>query len=359
MLSVYHHAVDEADEHPLRDEPRLGVQHALEELQIRSARVVAGDRVVGQLTQPTVARRVLERADADVRGRHARQDRARQGAGLAQDRLAGGDDGQRARGRDAQGVHRLADDRLTQHRAEHGLAVAAARERRPARALQVEVATPPRDVDELAEQQRAAVAQPRGVAAELVAGVGHRDRHRTRGNGAAREHVEIEGDAQLRRERLVVQHELRLRRRHGLPRHTQPFELVGECVLAALTAGVGQVLAVSRLGRPGLVLVVAVRAQPVAHAVGERRQAVAVPLLERVAGHRQAGSPALVGQDGDLVDQVWVQRPAAGDEPGDVPGVLAVEPDHDVLEPLPQVVTQLGVQAGCRLPGPREQRVVA
>src|SRR3546814_18865534 len=73
----------------------------------------------------------------------------------------------------------------------------------------------------------------------------------------------------------------------------------------------------------------------------------------------QAGGAARVGRDGDLWDQVRGQRPAAGDEPGDVPGVLAVEPDHGVVEPVPQVVTELGVQAGCRLPGPRQQRVVA
>src|SRR3546814_10608600 len=52
-------------------------------------------------------------------------------------------------------------------------------------------------------------------------------------------------------------------------------DVVGERVLAALAAGVGQVLAVARLGRPALVLVVAMGAQPVAHPVGERRQAVA------------------------------------------------------------------------------------
>ncbi|MBA74100.1 MAG: hypothetical protein CMO30_02265 [Tistrella sp.] len=113
------------------------------------------------------------------------------------------------------------------------------------------------------------------------------------------------------------------------------------------------------LGWPDLVLVVAVRAQPVADPVGERRQAVAVPLLERVNGQRQTGAPALVGQHGDLVDQMRVHGPAAGMRPETSPGVLAVEPDHDVLAPLPQVVTQLGVQAGCQLQGLRQQRVAA
>jgi hypothetical protein len=40
----------------------------------------------------------------------------------------------------------------------------------------VHVATAPVDVDDLSEQERAAVAEPGGVAAELVAGVGLGDR---------------------------------------------------------------------------------------------------------------------------------------------------------------------------------------
>jgi MFS family permease len=73
-------------------------------------------------------------------------------------------------------VHRLADQHLAQHRADRGLAVAAARERRAARALEGDVAAPAVAVDHLAEQQRAAVAELRREAAELVAGVGLGDR---------------------------------------------------------------------------------------------------------------------------------------------------------------------------------------
>jgi pyridinium-3,5-biscarboxylic acid mononucleotide sulfurtransferase len=54
--------------------------------------------------------------------------------------LAGGDHGERPGGGDAEGVHRLADEVLAQHRTDGGLAVAAAGERRAARALEVEVA---------------------------------------------------------------------------------------------------------------------------------------------------------------------------------------------------------------------------
>jgi hypothetical protein len=58
-------------------------------------------------------------------------------------RLAGGGHRQRARGRDAQRVHGLADEDLAQHRPDRRLAVAAARERRAARALERDVAPRP------------------------------------------------------------------------------------------------------------------------------------------------------------------------------------------------------------------------
>jgi hypothetical protein len=69
-----HDAVDEADVHPGRDERGLGLDHGLEERQVRAlgvtgVRVVAGDRVVGQAPQEVrvaLRRRVLERADAQV-----------------------------------------------------------------------------------------------------------------------------------------------------------------------------------------------------------------------------------------------------------------------------------------------------
>ena len=62
-----------------------------------------------------------------------------------------------------------------------------------------------------------------------------------------------------------------------------------------------------------------------------------MPLFERVAGQRGAGSAALVGQDCDLVDEVGVLGPAAGDDTGDVPDVFVVEPGDDVLEPGPDL----------------------
>ena len=136
------------------------------------------DDVVGELPHAVgVAARgeELEGADADVARRHARQHRAGQ-HGLAHHVLAGDDGGERARGRDAEREHRLADDVFAQHRAERGAAVAPARERRRARALELDVAADAVGVDDFAEQDGAAVAELRHEMAELVAGIGHRDR---------------------------------------------------------------------------------------------------------------------------------------------------------------------------------------
>ena len=72
--------------------------------------------------------------------------------------------------------HRLADDVFAQHRTERGAAVAPARERRRARALELDVAADAVPVDDLAEQDGAAVAELGHEMAELVAGIGHRDR---------------------------------------------------------------------------------------------------------------------------------------------------------------------------------------
>ena len=150
------------------DERRLRVDHALEEgevrvLRLRRVRVVAADRVVREPAhelRPPGHRRVLERADADV----ARGDAREHGTGqhrLAHDGLPRRDDGERPGGGDPERVHRLTDHVLAQHRADDRLAVAAACERRPPRALQVQVATTTVRIEDLAEQQRAAVAEAR------------------------------------------------------------------------------------------------------------------------------------------------------------------------------------------------------
>ena len=143
--------------------------------------MVAGDRVVGEPAQQVVVaggRRVLEAAHPQVAARHPREHGSRQQR-VPVNLATRGHDGEGPGGGDAQRVHCLADDVLTQHRADRGQTVAAPRERRGARTLQVKVTNVP-------VQQCASVAQPGDEPAELVSGVrlrhrrgtvGHRDAH--------------------------------------------------------------------------------------------------------------------------------------------------------------------------------------
>ncbi len=85
----------------------------------------------------------------------------------------------------AQREHRLADDIFAQHGAERGATVAAARERRRTRALELDVAAHAIPVDDLAEQDGPAVAELRHEMPELVPGIGHRDRLGADGNRLA------------------------------------------------------------------------------------------------------------------------------------------------------------------------------
>ena len=82
--------------------------------------------------------------------------------------------------------HRLADDVLAQHRAERGAAIAAAREARLARTFQLDIDAIAAGRDLLAQQDRAAVAEP-GEVAELVAGIRLRQRLGALRQGVARE----------------------------------------------------------------------------------------------------------------------------------------------------------------------------
>ena len=165
-----------------------------------------------------------------------------------------GDRRERARGRDAERRHRLADDVFAQHRTERRAAVAAARERRRARALELDVAPHARAIDHLAQQDGAAVAELRHEVAELVAGIGERDRLRAGGEAVAgqdldglrrRQHVGIE--AELAGQRLVDLDQARRRDRRriepGIEALRQPRIAVVEAQrparrpVAALRAG--------------------------------------------------------------------------------------------------------------------------
>lgn len=123
--------------------------------------MVAGDCMVGEAAQQVLVaggRGVLEAAHPQVAAGHPGQHGARQ-CGFAIHRAAGADHGQRPCRRDAQRVHRLADDVFAQHRSDGRQAVPAPGERCGSGAFQVDVAQPPVCVDELAEEQRAPVAQ--------------------------------------------------------------------------------------------------------------------------------------------------------------------------------------------------------
>jgi hypothetical protein len=161
------------------------------------------------------------------------QHRARQ-HGLAVHGLAGGDDGERTRRRDAERVHGLAHQGFAQHRPDGRLAVAAAGEGRPPRALESDVEAPALAIEDLAEQHGAAIAELRREASELVAGVGLGDRLRAFRHGVAGE----QGGAGVAGERVGVEshrlgeravEEEPARTRHGgrLPRHREAVELAG------------------------------------------------------------------------------------------------------------------------------------
>ncbi len=159
------------------------------------------DRVVEQPRQHRgIVERcgVLEGADTEVTGGDTHEHRAGLHR-LANDPVAGRDDGEAAGRRNPQRVHRLAHQVLAQHRAEHGEPVATAGEGSAARALQVQVAARAVGGEHLAEQERPAVAETRRVPAELMAGVRLGNGLRTGGHRVADEHVDALGRSQQRR----------------------------------------------------------------------------------------------------------------------------------------------------------------
>ena len=78
--------------------------------------------------------------------------------GLAVDDFAGGDGGEGAGGRDAEGGHGLAEEILAEDGSEGGSAVAAAGEGRGSGALELEIVAQAVRGDDLAEEVGAAVA---------------------------------------------------------------------------------------------------------------------------------------------------------------------------------------------------------
>ena len=200
-----HDAVDEADEHPAGDERRLGVDDGVEEARGRGAppppRRGGGARWRGR--RAGAARSGSRRAAAYWNVPTRRWLAATRASTAPGSMVSRRDLLARWPRRPARGVvgmpRACIASPITYSRSigpDGRLAVAAAGERRAPRALEVEVAPAAVDVDDLAEQERAAVAEPRRVEAELVAGVGLGHGRRALRRGGAGEHGEARGRAQ-------------------------------------------------------------------------------------------------------------------------------------------------------------------
>ena len=186
--------MDEADLHPAGNQGGLSVDDRLKERQrrlidLRQAGIVAakgmgeerrGERGIGD------GRGILKRTDADMTCRHAHEHRPGEGL-LAEDRFAGRGDGEAPRRGDAEGMHRLTDEHLAEHRPQRRPAVSAARVASPPRPLQLEVVAGAVGGEVFAEEDGAAVAEIREMAV-LVAGIGLGDRVGSGGEGVAGKH---------------------------------------------------------------------------------------------------------------------------------------------------------------------------
>ena len=234
-----HHPMHETNRHPLRDQLGLAFDHPVQKgkVTIRPAHkggVMAIDRVIGQPLQPRdIAARIeeLERPHPDMAGGHARQNRPRFHP-LAIDALARGGGGQGAGRGDAKRAHRLAHQVFAQDRAKPRLAIAAARKGRGARPFQMDVKTPPGWVQHLAQQKRAAIAQLRGKAAELMPGIGHGQPCRPFGQARAGQHghaigrlQEIHVQPQRLRQRQVQHDQRRIGRSRAGHGQIKPLQL--------------------------------------------------------------------------------------------------------------------------------------
>jgi hypothetical protein len=163
----------------------------------------------------------LESADPDVAAGDARENRARMPL-FPLDTVAGRDRSERTRGRDVHRRHRFGYEIFAQDGSDRGLAVAAPREGRRPRSLELDVEAFAVGRDDLTEEQRAAVAELRRKMPELMPGVGKRKGIGPTGHLLAREQagelfVARVGnvDAEPRRECMVEDQQ---GRRRGLRR---------------------------------------------------------------------------------------------------------------------------------------------
>ena len=238
-----HHAVDEPDEHPLRDQRGLRGDHPVEE---REVRVVRPPRRPGSdgrsRSRPAGAagprsRRPPRTGTSRPAGGWRRRGRAPRRAAAC-------------RGRPARPSPTTASARvvgmpsaciaslMTYSRSIGPTAAMPSPPRENGvrtRALQVQVATGAVRVDELAEQQRPTVAEPRAEPAELVTGVRLGHRGGAVGHDVAEQEAQAVGasqpadvEAQLAGQRLVEREQAGFGGVGGLPRNRQLGQLAGE-----------------------------------------------------------------------------------------------------------------------------------
>ena len=134
--------------------------------------------------------KVLKRSNANVTCRHAGEHSARQEPFRTHDCFRRCHGRERSSRGHAERGHGFADDVFADHRAESGLAIAAAREWRAPGALQLQIVTCAISVDDFTEQEGTAVAELRHESTELMAGVGLCNRLGAFGHRVAREHRE-------------------------------------------------------------------------------------------------------------------------------------------------------------------------
>jgi hypothetical protein len=227
--------------HPARDQRGLTFGHAAQECQITvfgfgEFGEMAGDGVIGKLAhlfRRAMRRKVLKGADPQMARRHPRENGARQRA-LTKHRLAGGHHRQRAGSGNAQRVHRLADQHLAQHRPHRRLAIAPAGKWRAPRTFQGDVAPPAVAVDDLADQQRPAIAQMRIELPELMPRIGLGNRLRPFRQHVAGEHrrqrgIVLVGQIQLqfRRQPVIEEQQYRFPYRRRLARFVEARQVAG------------------------------------------------------------------------------------------------------------------------------------
>ena len=236
--------MDEAEGHPLRDEPGLPLDDRGEQrhrVTLPHVGVVPRADVLddgGELLEAAAGRDEDEGADPQVRPGDPGEDGAGERA-LAQHLLAGRDGGQGPRRRDAGRVHELGDEVLPQDRSHDRAAVTAPGEGSASGPLERDVAAPAVGVDDLPEQVSATVAEHRGEVAELVAGVGLGDRFGPLGDVVAREdrdpvrgaqgvrvEAELVGEVRVEGEQLGGAHGDRV------GPYPEPVELADEGVVA-------------------------------------------------------------------------------------------------------------------------------